>query len=73
MVHVHVLDAVSTVQNPRNHNRLTRLLCSIGALRKNVSFIALFAFLAATFAVLAAAQFTAKVRVPLVNGYFFAF
>jgi succinate-acetate transporter protein len=35
-------------------------LMLIGALRKNISFIALFAFLAATFAVLAAGAFTSK-------------
>jgi len=40
----------------------------IGALRKNVSFIALFAFLAATFALLAAGQFTAKVNLTKAGG-----
>ena len=36
---------------------------SIGALRKNISFIALFACLATTFALLAASEFMAKVRI----------
>jgi len=40
----------------------------IGALRKNISFIALFAFLAATFALLAAGQFTGKVNVTKAGG-----
>jgi len=39
-------------------------LMLIGALRKNVSFVALFAFLAATFAVLAVGAFTSK---PIIN------
>lgn len=43
-------------------------LMLIGALRKNVSFVALFACLAATFAVLAVAQFTGKVNLAKAGG-----
>jgi len=40
----------------------------IGALRKNISFIALFAFLAATFAVLAIGEFTLKASISRAGG-----
>jgi len=40
----------------------------IGALRKNIAFIALFAFLTATFAALAAGAFMAKVNVTKAGG-----
>jgi hypothetical protein len=40
----------------------------IGALRKNISFIALFAFLAATFALLAAGEFTLKPNLVKAGG-----
>lgn len=47
---------------------ITDRLFSIGALRKNVSFIALFAFLAATFAVLAIGLFTSKEIITKAGG-----
>lgn len=49
-------------------NAVINWLRSIGALRKNISFIALFAFLSATFAVLAAGEFTSMVMVTKAGG-----
>jgi len=43
-------------------------LMLIGALRKNISFIALFAFLAATFALLAAAKFRSSENLGKAGG-----
>jgi succinate-acetate transporter protein len=48
------------------HQKL-RTAYRIAALRKNVTFIALFAFLTATFAVLAAANFTGKMKCVMVS------
>jgi succinate-acetate transporter protein len=38
------------------------MMCRIAALRKNIAFIGLFAFLSATFVVLAVANFTGKTK-----------
>ena len=59
MVYVHLL---APVRVPAVWLTLVLTSISIVALRKNVAFIALFAFLTATFAVLAAGEFSANLK-----------
>ena len=69
LVYVHFLDAVRHLFfSGYIFCYIIDRFCSIGALRKNVSFIALFAFLAATFAVLAIGLFTSKEIITKAGG-----
>ena len=70
LVHVHISDAVRYLIPGDILQYIIDRLRSVGALRTNISFIALFAFLTATFAVLAAGQFTAKATITQAGGAF---